>query len=232
MPARLLYLCNVGSGHIPTPSAKGVRCESTITIMSHYIKSSEGYDVKVPSQGQVDFATVGGALGIASFAGLNANNLLGGMGWGNGWNNGWGNRGVMPLPVCSEDHCVNRYELGMEQKLAAKDSEIALLKANTYNDQKVLEVYRYFDGKIAGIEARLAEQAVRNQGVADAFREVQKDIDYKVNLEAERRHCADEKIVNYVNSTFAPKLIAEYTAGTESAPANLYNPLCGCYKPM
>lgn len=210
----------------PTPSAKGVRCESTITIkMGHYIKSSEGYDVKVPSQGQVDFATVGGALGIASFAGLNANNLLGGMGWNNGWGN---NRGVMP--VCSEDHVVSRYELGMEQKLAAKDSEIALLKANTYNDQKVLEVYRYFDGKIAGIEARLAEQAVRNQGVADAFREVQKDIDYKVNLEAERRNCADQRIVEYANRTFAPKLIADYTAGTTTTAMSTYNPLCCCDK--
>lgn len=199
--------------------------------MSHYIKSSEGYDVKVPSQGQVDFATVGGALGIASFAGLNAGNLLNGWGgFGNGCNNGWNrNGGVMPIPVCSDDHCVNRYELGMEQKLAAKDSEIALLKANTYNDQKILEVYRYFDGKISGIEARLAEQAVRNQGVTDAFREVQKDIDYKVNLEAERRCCADNRIVEYVNGTFAPKLIADYTAGTTTTAATTYNPLCcGC----
>jgi hypothetical protein len=197
--------------------------------MSNHIKTAEGYDVKVPSQGQVDFATVGGALGIASFAGLNAGNLL--NGWGNGFGNGnygWNRNGIMPIPVCSDDHCVNRYELAMEQKIAAKDSEIALLKANTYNDSKVLEVYRYFDGKIAGIEARLAEQAVRNQGVADAFREVQKDIDYKVNLEAERRNCADQRIVNYVNATFAPKLITEYTAGTESATMNLYNPLCDC----
>jgi hypothetical protein len=113
--------------------------------------------------------------------------------------------------------------------LAAKDSEIALLKANTYNDQKILEVYRYFDGKISGIEARLAEQAVRNQGVTDAFREVQKDIDYKVNLEAERRCCADNRIVEYVNGTFAPKLIADYTAGTTTTAATTYNPLCcGC----
>lgn len=195
--------------------------------MSHYIKSSEGYDVKVPSQGQVDFATVGGALGIASFAGLNAGNLLNGWGGiGNGYNNGWNRNGIMPIPVCSDDHLVNRYELGMEQKLAAKDSEIALLKANTYNDQKVLEVYRYFDGKIANIEARLAEQAVRNQGVADAFREVQKDIDYKVNLEAERRCCADQRIVDYANRTFAPKLVAAYTAGTTTTLMTTYNPLC------
>ena len=194
--------------------------------MSQHIKTAEGYDVKVPSQGQVDFATVGGALGLASFAGINAGNLLGGWNGMGGWNRGMG--GVMPMPVCSEDHCVTRYDLGMEQKLAAKDSEIALLKANTYNDQKSLELYRYFDGKIAGIEARLAEQAVRNQGVTDAFREVQKDIDYKVNLEAERRNCADQRIVNYVNSTFAPKLTADYTAGTETTLTATYNPLCDC----
>lgn len=197
------------------------------------MKSSEGYDVKVPSQGQVDYNTVAGSLGLASFLGLNAGNILPNWGggwnnnaWGNGWNRGGG--GFIPVPMCSEDHHVNRYELGMEQKLAAKDSEIALLKANTYNDGKILDLYRYVDGKFSGIEARLAEQAVRNQGVADAFREVQKDIDYKVNLEAERRNCADQKIVNYVNSTFAPKLITDYTAGTTSATMTLYNPLCPC----
>lgn len=198
--------------------------------MSHYVKSSEGYDVKVPSQGQVDYNTVAGSLGIASFLGLNAGNILPGWGNGGGWNNGWnrGGGGFIPVPMCSEDHCVNRYELGMEQKLAAKDSEISQLKANIYGDQKILEVYRYFDGKIANIEARLAEQAVRNQGFSDAFRELAKDIDYKVNLEAERRNCADQKIVNYVNSTFAPKLITDYTAGTTSAAMTLYNPLCAC----
>lgn len=188
--------------------------------MSQHIKTAEGYDVRVPSQGQVDFATVGGALGLASFAGVNLGNVLGGWNTRNGY------------PMCSDDQPVSRYELSQEQKIAAKDAEIALLKANTYNDQKMLELYRYIDGKFAAVEAWKAEQAVRNQGVADAFREVQKDIDYKVSLEAERRNCADEKIVNYVNSTFTPKLIAEYTAGTESAPANVYNPLCGCYKPF
>lgn len=197
------------------------------------MKSSEGYDVKVPSQGQVDYNTVAGSLGLASFLGLNAGNIL--PNWGGGWNNnGWGNGwnrgggGFIPVPMCSEDHHVNRYELGMEQKLAAKDSEIALLKANTYNDGKILDLYRYVDGKFSGIEARLAEQAVRNQGAADAFREVQKDIDYKVNLEAERRNCADQRIVNYVNATFAPKLIAEYTAGTDTVAMSTYNPLCNC----
>ena len=189
--------------------------------MSHYIKSTDGYDVKVPSQGQVDFATVGGALGLASFAGINAGGLFGG--WGN---NGWNRNTPQQMCGCSEDRLVNRYELSQEQTIAAKDSEIAQLKANIYNDQKTLELYRYVDGKFNAIEARLAEQAIRNQGVADAFREVQKDIDYKVNLEAERRCCADQRIVEYSNRTFAPKLIADYTAGTTTTAMTTYNPLC------
>lgn len=183
--------------------------------MSHHIKTAEGYDVKVPSQGQVDYNTVAGSLGLASFLGIGAGNILGGLG---------GQR--MGATACSDDHFVTRYELSMEQKLAAKDSEIALLKANTYNDAKSLELYRYVDGKFAAIDAKLAEQAVRNQGVADAFREVQKDIDYKVSLEAERRNCADLRIVDYVNRTFAPKLIADYTAGSTTTAMTTYNPLC------
>jgi hypothetical protein len=185
--------------------------------MSH-IKTSEGYDVKVPSQGQVNYNTVAGSLGLASFAGLNAGNLLGGLFGGNR------NCGCVP----SEDHCVNRYELAMEKELASKDSKIALLEANTYQDQKMLEVYRYFDGKISEINQRLAGQDVRNQGYVDAFRELAKDIDYKVNLEAERRECADNKIVCYANGTFATKLINDYTAGTTTTAMQTFNPLCCC----
>ena len=182
-----------------------------------YIKSAEGYDVKVPSMGQVNTNSVLGALGTASFLGLNANNILGGGLFG-GNRNGNG--------CCESDHVVNRYELALEQQLAAKDSRIALLEANTYNDQKTLELYRYIDGKLNAIESRLAAQDVRNQGVADAIREVSKDIDAKVNLEAERRCCGDQRIVAYVNGTFAPKAVASFTAGTDTTLMNTYNPLC------
>ena len=44
-------------------------------------------------------------------------------------------------PMCSENQFVNRYELDMETKIVAKDSEIALLKSNIYTDQKLTEVY-------------------------------------------------------------------------------------------
>lgn len=185
--------------------------------MTH-VKTAEGYDVKVPSMGQVNYNTVAGSIGLAAAATqwLGGGGLLGNL-FG-------GNRGCAD-PASAP---VNRYEMATQMALAAKDSEIALLKANTYDDQKALELYRYVDGKFSAIEARLAEQAVRNQGVADAIREVNKEIDYKVALEAERRECADNKIVSYINGTFAPKLIADYTAGTTTTAADTYNPLCCC----
>ena len=193
-----------------------------------YVKSAEGHDVKVPSQGQVTYNSVAGSAGLAAFLGLNAGNILG-NGCGGGlfnWGNRSGNGNCCDVPV-------TRYEMAMEQQLAAKDSRIALLEANTYNDQKSLELYRYIDGKLNEINATLAAQAVTNT----AFNSAMQAMDYKftqqVALEAERRECADCKVVNYVNSTFAPKLITDYTAGTTSAPAAVYNPLacgqcCGC----
>jgi hypothetical protein len=193
--------------------------------MAH-IKSSEGYDVKVPNQGQVTYNTVAGSAGLASFLGFNAQNLFGGGCNGGGlfgWNRNNGNCGCSPY-----DMPVTRYEMAMQQQLAAKDSEIMELKANIFTDTKIADVYERLSQRIGAAEAILAQQAIRNQGFTDAFRELQKDIDYKVNLEAERRECADCKIVNYVNSTFAPKLITDYGAGTTTAAATTYNPLaCG-----
>ena len=189
--------------------------------MTH-IKSAEGYDVKVPSQGEVTYGTVAGSLGIASFLGLNAGNILGGCGGGL-FGNRNGNYGCSPA-----DMPVTRYELAMQQEIAAKDSKISLLEANTYNDQKTLELYRYIDGKLNDINANLAAQAVKNQAFNDALASTDYKFTQAMALEAERRECADCKIVNYVNSTFAPKLITDYTAGTTSAPAEVYNPLkCG-----
>ena len=187
--------------------------------MAH-VKTMDGMEVKVPSQGQVNLNTVLSAIGAGGY-------LLGGNGCGNNIISnllGGGNRGG-----CScADTPVTRYELAMEQQIAYKDSEIALLKSNTYQDQKSLELYRYIDGKLADIQANLAAQAVTNTSFNAALAATDYKFTQAIALEAERRECADCKIVNYVNSTFAPKLITDYTAGTTSAPAAVYNPLaCG-----
>lgn len=186
--------------------------------MGHYVKSTDGYDVKVPSQGEVTYNTVAGSLGLASFLGLGANNngggILGGLLGGN--RNG----------CCESDHVVNRYELAMEKELAAKDSRIALLESTIFTDKKSLELYQYIDGQLKEVREFICEQKVRNQGNGDAIRELDRKIDSAVALEAERRCCADQRVVAYVNGTFAPKAVADFTPATTSTPLTTYNPLC------
>lgn len=147
---------------------------------------------------------------------------------------GFGNYG---FGGCSENMPVSRYELDREQQLAAKDSEIALLKANTYNDQKSLELYAYIDGQLKDIRKTLCDQAVHNQRTEDSFvlarqdiAAVKADLSREIQIEAERRCCGDNSIVTYANATFYPKQVADVTTGTTTTAQSLYNPLpkCGC----
>lgn len=138
-------------------------------------------------------------------------------------------------PTCSENMPVSRYELEREQKLAAKDSEIALLKANTYNDQKMLEMYGYIDGQLKDVRETLCKQAVHNQRTEDSFTLVKQDVDCvrkealsAVKMEAERRCCGDNALKTYVNATFYPKQVADVTTGTATSPQTLYDPLPKC----
>jgi hypothetical protein len=108
---------------------------------------------------EVEYASkgvAGAGLGTG-IAGLALGVLNGGLNGilGGGCNNGW-NAG------CSENHMVNRYELAQESRIGKLESEIALRDANIYNDQKALEMYKYFDGEIKRIDRTLCEQAVYN----------------------------------------------------------------------
>ena len=62
---------------------------------------------------------------------------------------------------------VNRYELAQESKIAELQSQIALRDANTYNDQKLLEVYKYFDGELKDIRQQMCDTRAA-QGVINA----------------------------------------------------------------
>ena len=77
-------------------------------------------------------------------------------------NGGLGNLLGGAMNNCSDNQYNNRYELEMENKIVAKDSEIALLKSNIYTDQKIAEVYERLNNKIAGVEAAVNTQAVVN----------------------------------------------------------------------
>ena len=177
-------------------------------------------------------AGTGLGLGIAGTAlGLLNGNGLGGLFGGWGCNNGCG------ANVCSENMPVTRYELGQESKIADLQSQIALRDANTYNDQKPLELYKYIDGQLRDVRDTLCAQAVHNQKTEDSFVLARQDIaavesrlNSKIALEAERRCCADNAIVNYANATFYPKSVADVTVGTTTTAQTLYNPIpdCGC----
>lgn len=164
---------------------------------------------------------IGTALGV----------LSGGVpGLFGGWNN-------CNAAACSDNMPVSRYELGQEAKISELQSQIALRDANTYGDQKLLEVYKYFDGQLKDVRDTLCAQAVTNQKTADSFAlasadlaAVKMDLCNRIQLEAERRCCADNAIVNYANATFYPKMVADVTVGTTTTAQTLYNPIpdCGC----
>lgn len=140
---------------------------------------------------------------------------------------------------CSEDHFVNRYELQAEQKIAQLESQIAMKDANTATDAKMLELYKYIDGKFIGFEQQFTEQAVKNQATQDSFQMLQdrvqcchNDLETQIANERHERRCADNTIVTYANATFYPKMIANVTTGTTTTAQVLYNPLpvesCDC----
>lgn len=91
--------------------------------------------------------------GIIGTAGVGMSLLNGGLGnlfGGWGCNNGAGNA------------LVNRYEIGLLQDLAAKDSRIGLLESNIYTDTKIADVYERLNTKIGCLEREQADQRVYN----------------------------------------------------------------------
>lgn len=98
-----------------------------------------------------------GALGVEALTG-GLNGLLGGIGGRNTANDAVAS--VAPIMAaalagsasggktsCSENTPVTRYELELQQQIAARDSEIADLKSSQYTDQKLVEVYTNLDRK-------------------------------------------------------------------------------------
>lgn len=92
------------------------------------------------------------SAGIASFLGLNAGNLFGG--YGNGWNRNVANGPVEV--ITSADKPISRNEAEMMMQLNAKDSEISLLKADKYTDQKIVETTAYLMNKIDEVKATVS----------------------------------------------------------------------------
>lgn len=119
-----------------------------LNFMIMTIKGQNGESYSVTGQGQGALNTVLGAIGTAGA--LGGGGLLGNL-FGGGWNNC--NR---PMEVItSEDRPISRYEAKMLQELGAKESENALLRADKYTDQKIVEATAYLMGEIKNLSAEV-----------------------------------------------------------------------------
>ena len=148
-----------------------------------------------------------------------------------------GTNAANAAPVCmdSNNMPVSRYDMSLIRDNMAKDSEIALLKANTFTDQKFADLNDRYNTRFTNIEAELAKQAVHNAKAEGSFalaeadlRAVKAELNSRIDMEAERRCCADNAIVNYSNATFYPKMVADVTVGTTTTAQMLYNPIPNC----
>ena len=108
-------------------------------------ETQENYASKGVAGAGLGLGIAGTALGL-----LNNNGGLGGI------------LGGTTRSVCNEDHYVNRYESAQSARIAELETEVKLRDANAYTDQKLLEVYRYFDNKLEGVNAAINAQAVYN----------------------------------------------------------------------
>lgn len=63
---------------------------------------------------------------------------------------------------CAEDHLVNRYEAQQSARIAELETEVKLRDSNIYTDSKILELYKYVDGKFGVIDRELCEQHTFN----------------------------------------------------------------------
>lgn len=143
-----------------------------------------------------------GALGLELLKNGGLNNVLGGI---TGNNN-----------VPFEESAFGLYK-GFRD---ADDAIVAKHNADTFALYKgYRDSYDALKAQIDAIASKLAVQEAtqpwQTKSIMDA-----------IALESERRACNDNKIISYVNGTFAPKYFSDFTVGTGTTQANIFNPLC------
>lgn len=145
-----------------------------------------------------------GALGIEVLRNGGLGNLLGGIA---------GNNNV---PFEESAFGLYKSQRDSADAIIAKHNQDAF---GLYKSQR--DGYDELKAQIDAISQKLA--------VADATQPWKDKAIYDaIALESERRCCNDGKIVNYVNSTFVPKYIADMTVGTTTTQQTTFNPLCNC----
>ena len=156
-------------------------------------------------------------------------------------NSDWGNFLTGGRNSCGDNCAINRYELNQSEIISKLQADVALRDANIYNDQKLLEVYKYFDGQIKDIRATMCENdkalAVSNAKIEGTFAVLGEKLSAQhnefmcaINRERDQRCCGLAELTQYVNATFYPKMVDDITTAATTTAQTTYNPIsnCGC----
>lgn len=161
------------------------------------------------------------SLGTQLLSGnLNLGNLFNGC-------NGGCNGGPTPYSV-ERKECEDNLAL-TKQLYENRLRDIAEL--NAFREKDIAEkfgLYQNDNANYNALNARISKLETNEAVMAAVEPYRMKIINDKIALEAERRCCADNKIVSYLNGNFQPLYVADMTPATTSVERTTYNPLCDC----
>lgn len=203
--------------------------------------------VHVPT-GQINYNTVAGSLGLASFLGVKMPNLF-----------GQGGPGHEP----HADKFVTQKEMDYEKEIIRQTGEISRLESGKYADQNIIAAYRDVvarfkesDDRILAVqkedwmarvenEKAAARMEARIQCLEERLKSQYEFTDQKIGyevkalhgavhaakdelrgaiaLEAERRECGDKSLYAYVNATFVPGKMIMPASSVCPQPMPQYN---------
>ena len=106
-----------------------------------------------------------------------------------------------------------------------------IAELNAFRERDVQEKFNLYQNDNANynkLQERIAELEKR-EAVATAVEKYRTKIIFDaIDLERERRCCADNQIVDYLNGNFQPLYVADMTPATTSTERLTYNPLKNC----
>lgn len=163
---------------------------------------------------------IGSALGLLNG---NGNGLLGGL---FGCNNNCA--GQPSIYTLQEKECSDNLEL---TKALYENRLRDIAELNAFREKDIAEkfaLYQNDNGNYNKLVERIANLE-KNEAIMAAVEPYRmKIINDKIALEAERRCCADNKIVGYLNGNFQPLYVADITPAATSTERTTFNPLCDC----
>lgn len=164
---------------------------------------------------------IGSALGLFNGGG---NGLLSGL-FSGGCNSCAGAPNIYTL---QKQECEDNLAL-TRQLYENRLRDIAEL--NAFREKDITEKFGLYQNDNANYNALLTriQKLETNEAVMAAVEPYRmKILNDKIALESERRCCADNKIVGYLNGNFQPLYVADMTPATTSVERTTYNPLCDC----